>query len=196
MTATDDRVDLSHAGLRPVRDSVVGEGVFARRWERLMAARPRWADDDEAAPALAAVLGDLGEPDQRDATVAATFIQWLGTNVGLAFLGRAEQVGKLAMATRIGIGPHMLAWAETNKRVSTVNGGLRQIDCILTPPDAPRGRYNLPERAPDLTLRDHEVIERVASWLDGEEGLRFLDGAHMEMDRRHDEALQMRRGPR
>ncbi len=31
----------------------------------------------------------LGEPSQRDATVAATIIQWLGTNIGRLFLVEA-----------------------------------------------------------------------------------------------------------
>lgn len=186
---------VTHQGINPARPDVVGEVVFSERWALLMHRRPSWADPSDEEPALQGVLGDLGAPDQRDATVAATFVQWLGTNVGSAFLDRAARLRELPWAARNGIGPHMLAWAECNVRRTEVNGGMRAIESILTPAATPRCRLGLPVKVADVSLRDLEVVERVANWLDSADGLGFLDGVIKELDRRHDAELERRRGP-
>lgn len=99
-----NRRGLFHHGLRPERTQ--GDFPQARR-ERGLA--ERWALENDRDPQLlGAILRGLDEApgflagdtpippeaplprlDQRDVTLAATLVQWLGTNVGFSFLAEA-----------------------------------------------------------------------------------------------------------
>lgn len=75
---------MSHAELHAERTIFADgdlEAAFAQEWLRI----------NEAQPGLLETLLEAGEcspahSPQRDAAVAATVIQWLGTNVGFGFL--------------------------------------------------------------------------------------------------------------
>lgn len=84
--------DLNHEGLyrRRISDSP-REKAIAEQWEKENADGvsfgAHWGG--QRVPLIVALLmGDEGSPDvtQRDATVAATVLQWLGSNVGFCFL--------------------------------------------------------------------------------------------------------------
>lgn len=184
---------ILHEPLRATRSDVPGEVAFMARWQALMDRLPRVYEEDEEAPMLASILCLPGGVRPRDAAVAASFVQWLGTNLGTSFLRSAEMVNELPWASRNGVGGHQTAWGAHNRRKPHVDGGLRAIELMLVPGDAPRGRLGLPLTAPDLSARDHEVVEQVVQWLDTDEGGRFLDTVVRDIERAHDEVVRRRR---
>ncbi|MEK6281900.1 MAG: hypothetical protein AABN95_16220 [Acidobacteriota bacterium] len=98
--------ELKHAGNRSGRRAdLMPERVFADEWikenERVPAVNfgltalelilnTRQPYPTEEAPGHD-YQADIDHPTQRDAMVAASIIQWLGTNCGKCFLDRAER---------------------------------------------------------------------------------------------------------
>lgn len=173
---------LRHVSVRPDREDIVAEVVFAERWRALMDTPSRCCQYGDGL--LGDILGPLlGEPTQRDATVAATLAQWLGTNAGDAFLDLA---GRLDVPRGRGVSPHHMAWAATNLRVSYVNGARRALESMLLGDGAVPG-------TDEVSLRDYELAECFACWLDSDEGRRFLEGCRAEIAIRRDAARHYRR---
>ena len=174
---------LRHEPKNPPREDVIGEMVFARHWRELMARHPRHSSLDGQYPMLEAVLNYLGEPDHRDATVAASFAVWLGSPIGSALLDHARHLP--AGSQGFSPGPHAVAWLHENRRIPHVNGGYRTIELILCPSAMPHGYLGLPATVPKVHQRDLEVMEAVAAWLDTEEGAVFLRGCQTEIEAHH-----------
>ena len=182
---------IQHAPLRPPRKGVTGEAVFSARWTALMhATHPDLTYDEEVsgAPMLSRICSPMWYPiGQREATVAATFACWLGTNMGLAMLrsGRANRRSGLDC-------PTLLAWTLHNRRHGAINGGARSIDLLLAPDELLRkdsvssGACHPLESLPDLSLRDAEVIEHICIWLDTRAGQDFITSAELEIERQQD----------
>lgn len=185
---------LQHEPIHPPREDVVGEMVFTRRWRELMARSPRYGSSDSEEPMLESVLRYLGEPDQRDATVAASFVGWLGSPIGGGVIDHARRLppGSPGFSP----GPHAVSWLHENRRMPHVNCGYRSIELILSPVDVPRGRLGLPAYAPEIRPRDLEVVEAVAAWLDTEEGGTFLGECLAEIGAYHLEQQRRRRADR
>lgn len=89
--------NLKHEGLRPQRLDLMPERVFAEEWQK---ENQRQGAVNFGLIALELILNtkplghlyadDIDHPTQRDATVAATIIQWLGTRCGVCFLDRVH----------------------------------------------------------------------------------------------------------
>lgn len=80
----EERNTVEHAGLRPYR---LADNPREQEFINL------WVKKQEEGQLLAILLGENNSPgfvSPRDAKVAATIVQWLGTHVGDCFL---EQVG-------------------------------------------------------------------------------------------------------
>lgn len=77
------------------KDRIVHEGVFSHRVranELEAKFQDAWKKEQED-NRLAWLLGDgreMGSVSQRDAIVAATVVQWLGSSVGQEFLGKMK----------------------------------------------------------------------------------------------------------
>lgn len=169
---------LVHDSIRPPRPDMIGEVVFSRRWKELMASPPEFGSPDEK---LDSVLRDLVTPaTQRDATVAATFVQWLGTNVGSCVLREAERIASWSEDAGWRQHAYLFAWTKENFRTPAKSRGLRPIEFLLTPP-GDCNEAGWPRRLPDVTLRDLEVIDHVALWLGSEEGQAFLSACRQEI---------------
>lgn len=184
---------LTHVSVRPDRPDLVGECVFSEQWRDLMAKEPSWTGPlDHADPCWTDVFGEMmGEPDQRDATVAATFIQWLGTNVGYGFLLSAENLMRAVGASRpAGFNPYLALWASRNLRRSGVNFNLTLAELLLAHPSDDRGPHGFPTRPPDLSSRDLELMSRAAAWLDSDGGQAFLQRAKVEIRARIDAIVE------
>ena len=159
-----DLFPLKHEPCRPARPDVYAEGIFVESWQRFLATPTDPAFDDEP---LEVVLCNLvGEIDQRSATVAASFICWLGTNIGRGFLLEAERMK--AKFPDAHSHAYLAAWTFQNMRRPHVNSGWRTINAIL--PDWP------------VEAADIEVADSVAYWLGTERGQRFLREVNAEIE--------------
>ncbi len=69
--------------LDPAQDNP-REVAFSRKWEELNLTRISVTEAIYKTPLLATLLKE--EPSARDSQVAATIIQWLGSNIGMGFL--------------------------------------------------------------------------------------------------------------
>jgi hypothetical protein len=91
---------LDHSGLRPDRNVLAPDRIFAEEWAEMNV--PKIGLNEELG-ALEHILNLESNKDypavpfkvtpvsQRDADVAATVIQWLGTKEGLLFMQRCEK---------------------------------------------------------------------------------------------------------
>jgi hypothetical protein len=81
-----------HESLQPRRLSEVGEHVYLQKWQEANRRRPAV---NRGYTSLEWILCPEGKSPlpvtQRDATVAACLVQWLGTNCGRAFIWSAER---------------------------------------------------------------------------------------------------------
>jgi hypothetical protein len=85
---------LEHVGTHPDRrEHGVGEDVYAREWDKQNAVHP-WSNYGQCL--LELILSRPGTPwgdlTQRDVTVAASVVQWLGTNCGRGFISECERM--------------------------------------------------------------------------------------------------------
>lgn len=83
MTNTPTHVGLHARRLKEKGPSAVREKAFAEQWQH-----------EQNTDLLAYLLGNGNDRvaiSQRDAEVAATVVQWLGTNVGQDFLDTVRQ---------------------------------------------------------------------------------------------------------
>lgn len=181
---------LDHSALTPPRSGYVGEHVYAQAWTTFM----NMLSDGSAPPNEA--LGDilqLCEPlTQRHASVAASFVQWLGTNCGLAFVSecRRAETAQAGCFSRIPARAWLGQWGWSNFRRIGVNGGYRTIEHIL----ASRENYGAGAHgitmlvsAPDVSAEDCETIEQLVAWLPSERGQKFLAVCDLEIEERRDE---------
>lgn len=154
---------LIHQPLPPYpRQGMVPECIYAAEWAKLMTEKQSILWDDEHGHGLARVLPYLpGELTQRDASLAASFICWLGTHVGNAFLAQAID-GTFNRRGSERMDATLCAWVLENKRISWINRGVRTIE------------HWLADARMELTARDLEVAECVAYWLGSDAAEHFL----------------------
>lgn len=164
-----DLGECDHSPLRPPRD-LMPETVFTEMWLALMAQETNLVNDEIGSNRmLRYVIGYIASPIlQRHATVAATFIQWLGTNCGASFLREARGA---EAATSHGMG-YLAAWAQYNRRESWLSNGFRAIEHLLGTDEDRRNGVLV--RKPDLSSDDYEIIERVVLWLSTDSGMKFI----------------------
>ena len=94
------KAKLNHTGLRPDRNALTPERIFVEEWVELnipkvgfnseLGALDHILNVEEDRP-CASLPMKVSPVSQRDADVAATVIQWLGTKEGLLFLHRCER---------------------------------------------------------------------------------------------------------
>lgn len=174
---------LSHEPIIPPRDGHVGELVYSTAWRIQMETAP----EECAAPnaRLQDILYLMGPLTQRQATVAATFVMWLGTNVGLGFVSACKMA--ISSSTLTPYRAWLEQWGWTNRRQSYLNYGLRSIELILAPAELYcAGQHGIGglSRAPDLSADDYETVEHLLEWLSGTEGGEFLSACDAEIEAR------------
>ncbi len=151
---------LDHSPIREARGATPGEGIYLQLWRELMTARPTLLED---------ILSDLPfKTDQRAATVAATFMVWMGCNGGRDLTLMAERYATAAVIpTREAA--FLAAWANYDMRRRGINGGLRASEFMLAanhPIDereTSRGRVRW-EYVPEVAMRDRDVLEAMVAW--------------------------------
>jgi len=183
-----DSYDLKHDPIRPPRDGADGEQVFAELWKSYMDELPN--GDDPPNARLGYILQDLyGIITQRHASIAASFVTWLGTNSGSCFLIEAERWAESLKKTDSRTMAFLGCWHATNTRLSFINSGVRTIEHILSPEEnltnGPLG-WKV-GRCPDISSDDLEVVDKVVVWLATDEGTEFIKRCTTELDMRRNQ---------
>lgn len=154
---------IKHIPFRPARQDLA-EAVFLREWQALHAHIP---------DLLKTILGH--RVDQRSARVAASFITWIGTQVGASFIAMAKtHVETFGYAEPA----YLATWALVNRRERHVNAGVRAIESILSPVDLfKKGRDYARGSAASLPISqaDIDVIESMVTWLSTSAGDAFVE---------------------
>lgn len=176
-----DLGECDHRPMRPPRADVLGEVVFTECWAQLMA-KPGPALEECSNYQLTTILSSSMPTyvTQRQAIVAATFVNWLGTNCGRAFLAEGNRMEK-SVCGRSGHG-FLMAWAVENHRQTGINSGFRALEHILATDDC-RFAGTL-ARYPSLSADDFEVVEHVIVWLGSAPGQQFINQCEGEIARR------------
>jgi hypothetical protein len=91
---------IVHDAIQPSRGGMPGETAFLTAWQDLMSSM----DEDEEGGPLHDVHSMRWSPapecDQADATMAATLIQWLGTNAGACMVAQARKLQAAGLTGR------------------------------------------------------------------------------------------------
>lgn len=185
----EEYTPLVHEGNQPPRPHHIGEYVFLSRWQELMGVHE---GENEDAP-FSIILQDLcSNPTQRDATVAAEFIRWLGTNCGRGYLTQASELAaKLSNHHSDRPRAYVMQWTMTNTRVRHVNNGVRTIEWWFVNSEDKQS-WSGPSWLPEISARDLEVAENIAHWLGTEAGQVFITQCEREITvlRRYEERIQ------
>lgn len=134
--------------VQPPRVSVPLEGIYLNLWLELVTQRPEeWE----------AVLRVQDSIDQRAATVAASFIVFMGCNAGRDFSRMAEQYcEQTTFVSRESA--YVAAWAVLNQRDVWKNHNMRMVEAVLS-------TYTNGERThPIVTIHDIDVIDSMVRW--------------------------------
>jgi hypothetical protein len=160
MLPIDHRVSpkLLHIPLQPPRVSVPREGLFLALWQQFAEQRPEeWRY----------IFITNGPIRQRAASVAASFMTFMGCNCGRDFTRTAERLATSGSFTCTE-DAYLAAWAQENKRNQGVNHGLRTIEYMLAR-EHPikllfyKHRVNW-KQVPDVSMEDMDIVESMVRW--------------------------------
>lgn len=154
---------IKHTPLQPPRASVPMEGIYLSLWQAFATQRhDEWL----------CIFSDCNfTPRQRAASVAASFMTFMGCNAGRDFTWRAE---RFAASKEFSFPEpaYIAAWALENNRTRGINSGLRCIEYMLAREHPihhrgiTAGRVNW-QAVPAITMEDLDVIECMVRWWAG-----------------------------
>lgn len=146
-----------HTPLAPPRKSVPGEVIYLDLWREWATIRPlEWH----------AIFCTTGPVRQRAASVAASFMTFMGCNCGRAFTDEAERLA----TSRVFPSRErafIAAWAIENQRIYHVNRGLRTSEFMLAAEHPLEHNFNhgvIRSLVPAVTQEDNDIIESMAIW--------------------------------
>lgn len=158
-------VVLVHSPVTPPRKDVYGEGIYVEHWQRYIMS-PIEYGEGYANDRFISIFGHLpGIVRNSDATDAAAFICWMGTNCGRGFMRRGAEIAKV-LDPRDREEAYLFAWALNNIRSAGMNGGRRTIDAMIE----------------DASPRTIEVFEIMACWLGTSDGQALMKAAEAEIE--------------
>lgn len=198
--------------LMPVRQDVIGERVFTSEWQHLVGGKratvmhwaedgsPRWEDFGElgshrgtpwlgtsfyrSMSRIGSFPADLplAEAWQRRASVATSFIKWLGTNIGRTFLEDADKTYDALKDARLfpnyRSSAYAMAWARRN---NDTDGQQRLTIVAESYETGHHGMAVLDKYA--CSYDDIRVIEEMAAWLGTDSGQRFVKTCRLKIGR-------------
>lgn len=154
-----DPPKVIHRPLAPPRESTPGEGIYLALWQEFATQRPReWRY----------IFQDMRTPvRQRVASVAASFMVFMGCNGGAGFTHAAEQMANDAPVLSRERA-FLMAWACANVRHLGVNHGLRTIEYMLAREHPIESRFLhrgiVENRVPIISMEDHDAVECMVRW--------------------------------
>jgi hypothetical protein len=150
---------IKHIPFQPPRESVPMEGIYLQLWRDFAESRPdEWK----------AIFSDCPfNPRQRAASVAASFMTYMGCNGGLCFTRRAEElIGEFKFPEPA----YIASWAIENARNKAVNSGLRTIEYMLAREHPIKHKWPNGvnwKAVPCVTMEDIDVIDSMVRWWAG-----------------------------
>lgn len=167
MTHTEELLELVHEPVAPPRRGTPGEGIYLGLWREYLAVRPERLDE---------ILRDVhGPTTQRDATVCASFMVFMGCNGGRSIHQSAEALMSLSSGALSRKQAFLLSWAQANARARGKDSGIRCIEYMLATRHPIRtdpgyvGRVDW-SLVPEVTMRDIDVVEAMVDWWSTREG--------------------------
>lgn len=164
MTHTEELLELVHEPVAPPRPGTPGERIYLELWREYLAVRPERLDE---------ILRDVhGPTTQRDATVCASFMVFMGCNGGRGIHQSAEALWKIGLNRQQAF---RLAWSQANTRARGTDCGIRCIEYMLATRHPIRtdpgyvGRVDW-SLVPEVTMRDIDVVEAMVDWWSTREG--------------------------
>jgi hypothetical protein len=152
-----------HRPLHPARrESTPGEGIYLDMWVDWCTRNPyEWR----------AIFDTTGPVRQRAASVAASFMVFMGCNGGYAFSHEAERYAQQQFFFSRE-SAFLAAWAVYNARTGGVNGGLRTSEFMLAPAYPYVGDGGMSPRldwklVPNITQEDNDILESMVRWWAG-----------------------------
>lgn len=147
-----------HTPMHPPRACTPGEVIYLDLWREYATARPRewWG-----------IFETRGPVRQRAASVAASFMVFMGCNCGRGFTHRAEELSKASIFMSRE-NAFLAAWAIENRRCGGVNSGLRASEYMLASeyPIATSFGSNraVGSLVPVITQEDNDILESMVVW--------------------------------
>lgn len=181
--ATADMVAIEHKPITPPRKGHDGEAAYLQLWQRFMErVGEKWDGSDDHPLEDFYRNTNYKGPTQRQASVAASFVMWLGTNCGRALILEADRAPIERNSYRQSLDLRYLRrWELENRRELGVNGGLRLCEHILWQ-ERGTGQELDKVNAPTITVDDLDVIEVVCRWLATTDGQHFLKAAEAAVE--------------
>ncbi len=196
--------------LMPVRPDVIGERIFMREWHYLVGGKRATIMHSDGTPhpenfETLGVYHDQPWPDvsfyrsmaragplptdasiaeawQRRASVATSFIKWLGTSFGLHYLDDADKLyntlQKAPIFPNYRANAYVMTWAQRN------SAGDGQPRRTIVAESYTAGMYGFAViDAFKCSYDDIRVIEEMAAWLGTDIGQRFVKTCRKKIDR-------------
>ena len=148
---------LIHTPIAPPRASFSSEVIYLKLWQEFATARPKdWA----------AIFHTSGPVRQRAASVAASFIVFMGCAGGRDFTARAIEFADKLDISFSRESAFIAIWAIDNQRQNWRNHNLRLCETILAsePPYDPNRNMVYWGRVPTITNDDHDILESMVRW--------------------------------
>lgn len=171
-------MSLIHRPLYSIPTDRIEMQCFQTNWLMIMGA---YDSHQEITPLELILSNMIGKINQRRAYVCASFIVWLGTNLGNSLYQSVVRINESHREIKFNV--WAAAWHEHNKRELHVNGGIRAIEFILAPDDHYKG--NRLAKRPELSVDDLETIDNLLEWLDSQSGYLFIAMVRKEIEFKH-----------
>lgn len=148
-----------HIPLAPPRKGTPGEGIYLELWRE-------WATKNPAE--WRQIFHECNHPiRQRAASVAASFMVFMGCNGGLCFTHQAKELADRG-AFPYREAAFLAAWALENRRRTGVNSGLRTSEYMLAAKHpithGIAGSSVDWKLVPCITQEDNDVLECMVVW--------------------------------
>ena len=176
-----------HRPLQPARKETPGEGIYLALWVDWCQRNPReWRQ----------IFDTTGPVRQRAASVAASFMVFMGCNGGRGFTFEAERYAKSGL-----FGSRerafLAAWAIENQRHCGINHGLRTSEFMLARRHPIGDQWFegvLWKHVPDVTQDDNDILESMVRWWSGPTARAMREVAEPRIDAEQSMLWALRKG--
>lgn len=165
---------LKHEPIRPARTCTPREGMFLQRWQAYAPAIDSSVGYDYLSNFERIFYDASSVADQRQASVAASFITFMGCNGGMGFTWMCERFAASVIFQNCREDAFLAAWALEDKRCRGTNHGLRTSEYALAV-QHPIAEQSAGHRTADWSLvpvisaDDRDTLECMVRWWAGTE---------------------------